>query len=115
VAGEVGDLMASLILTLAPHRIVVGGGVGQGQAELLPLVHEAAARLLGGYLPGHSLEALQRVIVHPGLGGDAGVWRRAPGTRRWLCSGIRVGPADGQACLTMRGRCHLSINCHKCL
>ena len=73
VAGEVGDLMASLILTLAPHRIVIGGGVGQGQAELLPLVHEAAARLLGGYLPGHSLEAIRRVIVHPGLGGDAGV------------------------------------------
>jgi fructokinase len=73
VAGEVGDLLASLVLTLAPHRIVIGGGVGQGQPALLPLVHEAAARLLGGYLPGHSLEALQRLIVHPGLGGDAGV------------------------------------------
>lgn len=73
VAGEVGDLMASLILTLAPHRIVIGGGVGQGQPALLPLVHQATARLLGSYLPGHSIEALQRVIVHPGLGGDAGV------------------------------------------
>ncbi len=73
VAGEVGDLMASLILMLAPHRIVIGGGVGQGQLALLPLVHEATARLLGGYLPGQSLEALQDLIVHPGLGGDAGV------------------------------------------
>jgi hypothetical protein len=24
-------------------------------------------------------------------------------------------PPDGQACLTMRGRCHPSIKCHKCL
>lgn len=73
LAGEIGDFMASLILTLAPHRIVIGGGVGQGQPALLPLMHQATARLLGGYLPGHSLEALQSLIVHPGLGGDAGV------------------------------------------
>ena len=73
VAGEIADCMASLILTLAPHRIVIGGGVGQGQPALLPLVQEATARLLGGYLPGHSLAALESVIVHPGLGGDAGV------------------------------------------
>jgi len=73
VAGEVADCLASLILTLAPHRIVIGGGVGQGQPALLPLIHQAAARLLGGYLPGHSLAALKRVIVQPGLGGDAGV------------------------------------------
>ncbi|MFM9934916.1 MAG: ROK family protein [Novosphingobium sp.] len=73
LAGEIGEFMASLILTLAPHRIVVGGGVGQGQPALLPLVHQATARSLGGYLPGHSLEALQGLIVHPGLGGDAGV------------------------------------------
>ncbi len=74
VAGEIGDLMASLILTLAPHRIVIGGGVGQGQPALLPLIHAGAARLLGGYLPGHSLAALQHLIVHPALGADAGVW-----------------------------------------
>jgi fructokinase len=74
VADEIGDLMASLILTLAPHRIVIGGGVGQGQPALLPLIHRATARLLGGYLPGHSLAALQSLIVHPELGADAGVW-----------------------------------------
>ena len=73
VAGEVGDFLASLILMLAPHRIVIGGGVGYGQLALLPLVHEATARVLGGYLPGHSLEALKGLIVHPGLGDDAGV------------------------------------------
>jgi fructokinase len=73
IANEIGDFVASLILTLAPHRIVIGGGVGQGQPALLPLIHAATARVLGGYLPGHSLAALQSLIVHPGLGGDAGV------------------------------------------
>lgn len=74
VAGEIGDLMASLLLILAPHRIVIGGGVGQGQPALLPLIHTNAARLLGGYLPGHSRAALERLIVAPALGADAGVW-----------------------------------------
>lgn len=74
VAGEIGDLMASLILTLAPHRIVIGGGVGQGQPALLPLIRASTAHLLGGYLPGHSLAALRRLIVHPALGADAGAW-----------------------------------------
>ena len=73
VAEEIGDCIASLILMLAPHRIVIGGGVGHGQPALLPLIHQATARLLGGYLPGHSLEALQGLIVNPALGGEAGV------------------------------------------
>jgi fructokinase len=74
VANEIAGLAASLILTIAPHRVVLGGGVGQGQPALLPRVHRATARLLGGYLPGHSLAALQRLIVHPVLGSDAGVF-----------------------------------------
>ena len=74
VADEIAESMASLILTLAPHRIVIGGGVGQGQPALLPLIRIATARLLGGYLPGHDLGSLERLIVHPKLGGDAGVY-----------------------------------------
>ena len=74
VADEIAELMATLILTLAPHRIVIGGGVGQGQPALLPLIHTTTARLLGGYLPGHDLASLERLIVHPELGGDAGVY-----------------------------------------
>ena len=74
VAEEVAGLMSSLILTLSPHRIVIGGGVGQGQPVLLPLIHQATARLLGGYLPGHSLGALEKVIVPPKLGADSGTF-----------------------------------------
>jgi fructokinase len=73
IAGEIADLMAALILMIAPHRIVIGGGVGQGQPALLPRIHTATARVLGGYLPGHSVAALEHLIVHPKLGADAGV------------------------------------------
>lgn len=47
-AEYLGQLCASLILTLAPERIVLGGGVMQ-QTRLLPMIREAAVRVLGGY------------------------------------------------------------------
>ena len=74
VAGEIAGLLGALILTLAPHRIVIGGGVGQGQPALLPLIRRATAYELGGYMPGHDLASLETLIVHPKLGADAGVY-----------------------------------------
>lgn len=73
VAGEIAELMAALILSLSPHRIVVGGGVGHGQRALLGKVRKATARILGGYLPAYEAVALERIIVPPALGDDAGV------------------------------------------
>ena len=73
VADEVAELMAMLILTIAPHRIIIGGGVGQGQPALLPAIRRATAGALNGYLPTHRLTALERLIVAPALGADAGV------------------------------------------
>lgn len=74
VIDEIADMLSSLILTLAPQRIVVGGGVGHGQAWLLPRLHAATARILSAYLPGHDAAALSAVIVAPALGGDAGAY-----------------------------------------
>lgn len=74
VASEVAELMASLILTVSPQRIVIGGGVGQGQPALLPAIRTITADLLGAYLPGQRLADLERLIVTPALGGDAGVY-----------------------------------------
>ena len=74
VAGDIGELIATLILTLAPQRIVIGGGVGQGQPGLLPLVRRATARALAGYMPGYDEAALEGLVVPPGLGASAGVY-----------------------------------------
>lgn len=74
VAGEIAELMAMLILTLSPHRIVVGGGVGHGQSHLLPRVHLATVERLQNYLPGQTLAGLKRIIVPAALGADAGVF-----------------------------------------
>ncbi|TPG56390.1 ROK family protein [Sphingomonas glacialis] len=74
VIDEIADMLSSLILTLSPQRIVIGGGVGYGQAWLLPRLHLAVARTLNGYLPAHSRAALSDLIVAPSLGADAGVY-----------------------------------------
>lgn len=73
VADELGELMHMLILTLSPQRIVVGGGLGLGQAHLLPRILIATEQRLGNYLPGQSLAELKQTIVHASLGDNAGV------------------------------------------
>ena len=73
VASEIAELMHMLILTLAPQRIVIGGGVGHGQAHLLPRISAATAARLGNYLPDCSAADLAKVIVGASLGEDAGV------------------------------------------
>jgi len=47
-AEYLGQLCATLILTVAPERIVLGGGVMQ-QARLLTMVRKATIRVLAGY------------------------------------------------------------------
>ncbi|WP_295531413.1 ROK family protein [Novosphingobium sp. Chol11] len=74
VAHELAELMQMLILTLSPHRIVLGGGVGYGQSHLLVRVRKAAAEALNAYLPGQTVADLERVIVPAGLGAEAGVF-----------------------------------------
>lgn len=74
VIDEIADMLSSLILTLSPQRIVIGGGVGYGQAWLLPRLQGATARILNGYLPGQDTAALGEVIVPPSLGADAGAY-----------------------------------------
>jgi fructokinase len=73
VAAELAELMHMLILTLSPHRIVLGGGVGYGQPHLLARVRTAAAMRLNAYLPGQTVADLERMIVPAGLGAEAGV------------------------------------------
>ena len=72
VAAEVAELMATLVLTLAPQRIVIGGGVPQRRPHLLPAIRAATVGLLGGYQANHSAAAVAELIVAPALGDDAG-------------------------------------------
>jgi fructokinase len=72
VGGELAELTAMLILTVSPHRIVIGGGVAERRPMLFPIIHAATSELLNGYLVGQRPHELERLIVAPGLGHEAG-------------------------------------------
>jgi len=55
--------------TLAPERIILGGGVMQ-QSGLFPAIREEARKLFNGYA---GVEQLDEFIVPPKLGNDAGI------------------------------------------
>ena len=65
-------MMAFLILTLSPQRIILGGGVMRDRSTLLPRVRARTAMLLGGYVAQAGADELEEVIIQPGLGPDAG-------------------------------------------
>ena len=72
-AHYIGLALTTIILVLSPQRIILGGGVME-QPQLLPLVHERVQTSLNGYVQHRSiLEAIDRYIVAPGLGNQAGV------------------------------------------
>ena len=62
--------LVSVISTLSPERILVGGGVME-QPGLLSLVREQVRGLLNGYVP--RIDEREDYIVTPGLGSVAGV------------------------------------------
>ena len=72
VAAEVAELMATLVLTLAPQRIVIGGGVPLRRPSLIPAIRAQTVARLGGYQAHHGAAAIAELIVRPALGDDAG-------------------------------------------
>jgi fructokinase len=72
VGDELAELVVMLILTVSPRRIVIGGGVAERRPMLFPRIHATTAALLSGYLLGQQGRELQRMIVPPGLGAEAG-------------------------------------------
>jgi fructokinase len=65
--------MRSIICTLSPQRIVLGGGVMQ-QTQLFPLIHQKTPALLNGYVQAPQiLENIDHFIVPPGLGTRSGM------------------------------------------
>lgn len=70
IADYLGQLCANIVLTLSPHRIVLGGGVGQTPG-LLSLVTKEMVRHLGDYTASQALN--DRYLQAPQLGQDAGI------------------------------------------
>ncbi len=65
--------LVTLVLTLSPQRVIVGGGV-MHQDSLFPLVRAEVQRLLNGYVQAPALlDEIDAFLVPPGLGDRAGV------------------------------------------
>lgn len=60
------------ILTLSPHRIVLGGGV-MHQKQLFPLIRKNVTKLLNGYIKSKEIEDMNNYIVPSILKGDQGI------------------------------------------
>jgi fructokinase len=72
-AEYIAQSVATLLLSFAPDRLVLGGGV-MAQRGLLGPVRDRAHGLLGGYLEYVTDRAvLDRIVVPQTLGGDAGI------------------------------------------
>jgi len=72
VADELSETLAMLLLTMAPDRILIGGGVMQSRRQLLDPIRSRTAHLLAGYLPGAHAPGLATIIQSPALGELAG-------------------------------------------
>ncbi|WP_439568444.1 ROK family protein [Sphingopyxis sp.] len=72
VVADFSELLASLILSYSPQRIVIGGGVAQKQAHLRAAATAAVPRLLAAYLTDVNADRLRELVVAAGLGDDAG-------------------------------------------
>jgi fructokinase len=65
--------LVSLVCTLSPQRIILGGGV-MDQRQLFPLIRQEVLALLNGYVASPSiLEHIDEYIVPPGLANKAGL------------------------------------------
>lgn len=73
VAHALGQLAHILVVSVAPQRILIGGGVVGAQPHLLARIRRSLATSLNGYLDLEELRSgLDRYLDAPGLGSRAG-------------------------------------------
>ncbi len=72
VIADLAQLLAVLLHSLAPNRILIGGGVGMGAPWIIERVPPLLLPLLGGYYPEVDERMLTALITSPGLGDTAG-------------------------------------------
>lgn len=72
-AGYIAYALVNYILTLAPQRIIIGGGVMQ-RSNMFPTVRRKVQELLNNYIPHDMItKQIDEYIVPPALGGRAGM------------------------------------------
>ncbi len=64
--------LVNYILTLSPHKIVLGGGV-MHQEQLFPLIRKKVLELLNGYVRTAQIEDIDNYIVPASLKDDQGI------------------------------------------
>jgi fructokinase len=73
VAHALAQLLHCIVLTSAPRRIILGGGVLLARPELLPRVRTLLLQSLNGYVALETLTGpIEQYVVPPGLGPLAG-------------------------------------------
>jgi len=72
VAADLAQMAATLFLTTAAQRILLGGTVATSRASLLPKVRATLLRDLAGYLPFLTPESVDERLCLAGLGDNAG-------------------------------------------
>lgn len=72
IVADMAEFVAVLLHSLAPNRILIGGGVGMGAPWLVDRVPARLVSLLGGYYPELDRCALASMIARPALGDAAG-------------------------------------------
>jgi fructokinase len=72
-ASYIAQAVVNYILSLAPQRIIIGGGVMQ-RSNMFPTVRRKVQKLLNGYVPHPMiLNRIDEYIVPPALGGRSGM------------------------------------------
>ncbi len=72
VAHGLAQLLHNLVLTLAPQRILIGGGVASAGPQLFARVRARLRESLNGYVQLDTPAPLEQFVVPPGLGTLAG-------------------------------------------
>lgn len=73
VAHTLGQLLHVLVLTAAPRRILIGGGVMNGSGHLFPMIRQELVQSLNGYVVAPELQSgIDSYVVAPALGDRAG-------------------------------------------
>ncbi|SLK12003.1 ROK family protein [Novosphingobium mathurense] len=72
VVHDLAELLSTLVLSLSPQRIIIGGGVATRQPHLVERARTRLPAILAGYLPDLDHAAIERMICLPALGANAG-------------------------------------------